>query len=151
MDSVVRPDTPTGGATTPRRSALARLLDVGFVRFLAVGGASAALDTGLLWLLHGALGVWLPAATLTAVVAAFVLNFLLNRSWVFVSGGSAGGQFVRYLVLAGLNWVLTVAAVTGLVALGAHYLVARVGVLAVLTVLNFVAYRVWVFRPPAPA
>lgn len=127
-----------------------RLLGSGFVRFVLVGGVSAAIDTGLLWLLHGVLGVWLPVATFAGVSTAFVVNFLLNRWWVFGSASPAGGQLVRYLMLAAVNWGLTVLGVSTLAAAGTNYLVARLSVLAVLTVLNFIGYRTWVFRDRDP-
>ncbi|MEV4755036.1 GtrA family protein [Micromonospora sp. NPDC049559] len=147
--TVAEPGSPTavpaGGGLV---AAVRRLLGSGFVRFLLVGGLSAAVDTGLLWLLHGGFGVPVPVATLVGVVTSFVVNFLLNRGWVFAATGSTRGQLVRYLLLAALNWVLTVLSVSALVAVGVYYLVARLAVLVVLTVLNFVGYRVWVFRTP---
>ncbi len=115
---------------------------------MVIGGLSAALDTGTLWLLHGVFGVWLPVATFTGVVFAFVFNFLLTRGWVFAARGSAHRQLVRYLLLAAANWAVTVGAVGGLVALGANYLHARVAILATMTVVNFLTYRAWVFAIP---
>ncbi|MEV4631132.1 GtrA family protein [Micromonospora sp. NPDC049523] len=143
------PDTrvPASGSTRPS-GLVRRLLNTGFVRYLVVGGGSAALDTGLLWLLHGAFNVWLPLATFVGVVTSTGLNFLLNRSWVFSSTGGAGGQLVRYLILVGVNWVLTVLMVAALAGLGLNYLVAKCVALVVLTTLNFVVYRAWVFRDP---
>jgi putative flippase GtrA len=126
---------------------LRRLLTLGFTRFILVGGVSAAIDMGLLWLLHGVLGVWLPVATFTGVAFSFVVNFLLNRRWVFGAAGPAAGQFARYLTLAALNWMLTVLTVTWLTeVVGLYFMLARVLALAVFTVLNFLALRAWVFR-----
>jgi len=122
------------------------LFEHSLVRFLLIGGASAALDTGVLYLLHGVLGVVLPVATFIAVVAAFGFNFTLNRIWSFGSQSPVAGQFGRYLLLAAGNWVLTVALVTGLSALGLHYVVAKIITLAIASALNYVGYRMWVFR-----
>ncbi|MFG1839537.1 GtrA family protein [Micromonospora sp. NPDC049175] len=128
------------------------LIAFSLARFVTTGGASFAVDAGTLWVLHGLFDVWLPAATLCGVVLSFVLNFVLNRQWVFAANGSAVRQLRRYLVLAVSNWIITVSSVTALVGLGAHYLTARIGVLAVMTVVNFTLYRVWVFvRPETPA
>ncbi|WP_329110112.1 GtrA family protein [Micromonospora sp. NBC_01699] len=146
------PDRREPASATDRPTGLVRrLLRTGFVRYLVVGGGSAALDTGLLWLLHGAFEVWLPLATFVGVVTSTGLNFLLNRSWVFASTGGAGGQLVRYLILVGVNWVLTVLMVSALAGLGLNYLVAKCLALVVLTTLNFLLYRAWVFRDPSPA
>ncbi|GIJ46685.1 hypothetical protein Val02_35710 [Virgisporangium aliadipatigenens] len=116
------------------------------VRYLVIGGASAGLDAGLLWLLHGVFGAYLPVATFVAVATAFFFNFALNRMWSFGSTAPVGAQFAKYLALGVLNWLANVAGVTGLVALGMHYLVAKVLVVAVVTVLNYVVYKAWVFR-----
>lgn len=154
MTSAAEQDTSDVPASVTRSgaptAALRQLLRSAPVRFLLVGGGSAAVDTGLLWLLHGAFGVWLPLATFIGVATSNVVNFLLNRNWVFTSGGAAGGQAVRYLLLVGFNWLVTVLAVAGLAGLGLNYLVARIGVLVVLTVFNFLAYRFWVFRAVTP-
>jgi putative flippase GtrA len=132
----------------PRLRRAAVFFRASLVRFVVTGGLSAAVDTGTLWLLHGVLGVWLPAATFAGVILAFVVNFLLSRGWVFAARGSAYRQLGRYLLLAAANWTITVGAVAGLVGLGIHYLVARVAILAVMTAVNFVAYRAWVFASP---
>jgi putative flippase GtrA len=117
------------------------------VRFLLVGGLSAGIDAGLLVLLHGVLGVWLPLATYLAVATSFVVNFSVNRFWSFHSFHPVGRQLYRYLILAAGNWAFTVAMVTGLVWLGLHYLVAKAFTLAVAAVLNYIGYRLWVFPP----
>jgi putative flippase GtrA len=120
-------------------------------RFLVSGGLCAALDAGLLFLLHGVIGVQLSVATLVAVMLAFFANFTLNRFWSFGSRTYVGSQFVRYLVLGAANWAFTVLAVTGLAYLGLYYLLAKMITLVVAAAGNYIAYRLWVFRPvPVP-
>jgi putative flippase GtrA len=131
---------------TQARTGLTALYSHSAVRYLVIGGASAALDAGLLWLLHGVWDVALPVATFVAVATAFFFNFALNRMWSFGSTSPVGTQFAKYLALGVLNWLANVAGVTGLAALGMHYLVAKVLVVAVVTVLNYVVYKAWVFR-----
>jgi putative flippase GtrA len=115
------------------------------VRYLIIGGLSAAADFGLLVLLHGWLGVWLPLATLVAVVTAFLLNFALNRVWSFGSTAPIVRQFSRYLILGCGNWTFTVIGVAALSWLGLEYLVAKTVTLVLATTVNYLAYRVWVF------
>lgn len=133
-------------ASRPKPGLMRVLYEHSSVRFLLIGGASAALDTGVLYLLHGVLGVLLPVATLLAVVVAFLFNFTLNRIWSFGSESPMGRQFGRYLLLAVGNWGLNVALVTGLTALGLHYVVAKIITLAIASAINYVGYRVWVFK-----
>ncbi len=116
------------------------------LRFAITGGASVVLDTGLLALLHGVLRVWLPAAVLLAVAIAFVFNFALNRLWSFGSSAPIGPQLLRYLILGGANWIFSVVGVSGLATIGLHYLVAKMVVLLVASGLNYIGYRLWVFR-----
>jgi putative flippase GtrA len=115
-------------------------------RFLVSGVASVVVDMGLLYLLHGVLGMWLPAAVFTSTASSFALNFGLNRMWSFGNVTTpAGGQMVRYLLLAGINWVLTVLMVSGLVWLGLFYLVAKAVTVLINSAINYFAYRFWVF------
>ena len=115
-------------------------------RYLIIGVFSFAVDAGLLYVAHGLLGIWLPVATAFAYAAAFGVNFSLNRFWAFGSAAPVGRQLIRYIVLAGLNTVATILIVTGLAAAGLNYLLAKVVAASLIAAINYVAYRVWVFR-----
>jgi putative flippase GtrA len=125
---------------------LAAVLRHSLPRYLLVGGISAAIDLGLLYVLHAVLDVRLGLATFIAVAAAFVVNFTLNRVWSFGSSAPMGRQAVRYLILAGANWVLTVVlelVFTG--HLGLEFMVAKIVILVINAAINYVGYRWWVF------
>lgn len=115
-------------------------------RFLLVGVLSYLFDLGVLVVLHGQLGVSLAVATTVAFGAALLFNFGLNRAFAFRSAGLVGPAFVRYLVLVVVNYVLALLMVTGFAALGVSYVVAKTGATAVNALLNYNAYRWWVFR-----
>lgn len=115
-------------------------------RYLIIGALSFAVDAGTLYAAHGVLRIWLPLATTVAYAAAFTVNFSLNRLWAFRSTVKVGGQVARYLTLTGVNYVLTVVIVTGLAAAGLHYLLAKMSAAMVIAMINYVAYRTWVFR-----
>jgi putative flippase GtrA len=115
-------------------------------RYLTVGVLSAIADIGGLWALHGLLGVWLPLAAAVSFLASFAVNFTLNQRWTFGAlTAHTPRQLVRFTVLVVVNTILTSAGVTGLAEVGVNYLVAKVIVVGVLTVLNFVVLRIWVF------
>jgi putative flippase GtrA len=116
------------------------------VRFVLVGGVSFLIDEGILWLMHGVLNLWLPLATVIGYAASFVVNFALNRSWSFGADGDMKQHLRRYLSLVAGNLVLTVVGVSALTALGMPYLVSKVVIAAVVAAINYVAYRLWVFR-----
>ncbi|MFE4976727.1 GtrA family protein [Kitasatospora sp. NPDC056651] len=139
-------DSTHAGSEPSAKGGLTRLLGNRVVRFLFAGGVSTTVDMGTLYVLHGVSHVQLALATFGAVLAGFVTNFLLNRLWAFESTSPIGGQTVRYLVMAGGNWIGTVLLVGGLVKMGVYYLIARALVLGVLSVANFLGYKHWVFK-----
>jgi putative flippase GtrA len=116
------------------------------VRFLAAGGVSAAIDVGLLALLHSGLGVPLVAATSVAFWVSLGVNFALNRQWVFThSGPGLHKQMARYLIAVGINYLTTLALVSGLTAVGVAYLVGKLAAMAVTACWNYLLYRFWIF------
>ncbi|WP_280672145.1 MULTISPECIES: GtrA family protein [unclassified Kitasatospora] len=126
------------------------LLRHSLVRFIIAGGTGSGVDLGLLVVLHGYLHVVLWVATFLSVFTSFLVNFTINRFWSFGSTSPAGGQFVRYLILASMNWVLTVVLVSGLSQLGLYYLYAKAVTIVLSAGVNYFAYRRWVFKVPAP-
>jgi putative flippase GtrA len=129
-----------------RASVLARLSQHSAVRFLIVGGVSLSVDEGMLFLLHGVAGVWLPLATLLAFAVAFGVNFGLNRGWAFSArDGAVGRQVWRYLMLVAVNLGVTVVGVPALTALGVLYLISKLVVAGLLAIMNYFVSRRWIF------
>jgi putative flippase GtrA len=128
----------------PGRSVLRLFRGSGF-RFLIVGGASVVVDAGLLYVLHGLLGLRLEPATALAFLAGFVVNFALNRQWAFASTGRLRRQLAAHVVLVAGNLLVTVLLVRALTLLGVMYLVAKVLITAVLATVNYVVSRRWIF------
>jgi putative flippase GtrA len=120
------------------------------VRFSVVGLIGFGADVGLLWLLHGGLGMWLPLATALAYLVAFAISFVLSREWVFPDAGNMRRQITRYCVLVAGVLLMTVLGVQALVWLALPYLIAKLLVSGVVAVVNYVVSRWWVFRV-APA
>jgi putative flippase GtrA len=127
------------------RSAAHRVSQHSGIRFLIVGGLSAAVDAGSLYVLHGVLDIWLPVATAIAFLVAFGINFGLNRIWTFEATGNARWHLVRYGSLVLVNLALTVLLVQALTWLGLIYLVSKVLTTATLAVSNYFVSRRWVF------
>lgn len=119
--------------------------------YLVVGGLTVVVDIGLLGLLHESYGVPLGVATTVAFCTAVMVNFLLNRTAMSSCGSSGLTQHaLRYGSLVVANYVITLAVVTTAGHVGNRYLVAKVAVVAVSTLWNFLLYRHWVFTPPRP-
>jgi putative flippase GtrA len=119
---------------------------LGFIRFALVGGLSLAADAGSLFLFHGVLHVWLALATAMAYGVAFVVNFGLNRVWVFKTSGSMASQLRRYVALVMANLAVTVLAVQALVWAAVPYMPAKLATAVLLAVANFFVSRRWIFQ-----
>jgi putative flippase GtrA len=126
------------------RSAL-RVTQSSAFRFLVVGAVSVTVDAGLLYILHGRLGMWLPPATALSFLAGFIVNFALNRQWSFGATGTLHRQLVRYLALVGGNLLVTVALVQAITWLGVSYLIAKILTTAALSAVNYVISRKYIF------
>ena len=122
------------------------------LRFLVVGGVSYVVDIATLYGLHGRAGLPLVPSTAAALTTGLLANFTLNR-WVVFGAARDGtrvhAQLVRYAVLVAANYALTLATVSLLAGAGVEYLIAKSISTGANAVLNFFAYRLWVFRPSA--
>lgn len=124
------------------------------VRFLVVAGTGTVCDVVVV-LLARAGGLPLVAAVTAGWCTSLVVGFLLNRVWVFGDSPPAGRFVVagRYGALSALNAAVAIFGVSGAVAHGVPYPVARVTASAGMTTINFFVCRHWVFRavPAAPS
>ncbi len=145
MTSDLRPTPEPVVAARPIPQLIRRIYRHSLSRYLCIGGLSFIADVGILFLTHGVLHIWLPLATTLAYLVAFVVNFGLNRIWAFESNAPVGKQLTRYCALVAVNYGLTLAVVTGLAALGLEYLIAKAIATALTVLINYVAYRHWVF------
>jgi putative flippase GtrA len=116
------------------------------VRYVGVGLLSLLVDAGTLWLLFNVFHRPLWLATTAGFWLSFVVNFAANKYFTFGVRTDGRRQFTRYAVLVVLNYAANLGIVTGLASLGFPPVVAKVVAVALLTGLNFVAYRAWVFR-----
>jgi putative flippase GtrA len=121
------------------------------VRFAVTGGLSVAVDFVVLTLLHGVLHVDLVLSATLGYLASLVVNYSLNHAWVFQSSGDHGRRLLKYGSLVVVNYALTIGVVSGLVAVGVYYLLAKLVVVVINAVLNFTLFRSWVFSAPQAA
>lgn len=124
-----------------RRGLIAALLRFGVTGFLSVG-----LDVAILFELHSVAKVDLLLATTVAYASSLAVNYSLNHAWVFQADGQARRRLLRYGFLVVVNYTLVIGFVSGLTALGLYYLLARLIAVAVNALINFTAFRYWVFR-----
>jgi len=117
-----------------------------FLRFIGVGVLSLVVDAGTLFVLYDVLGTALWVATSGGFWLSFGVNFLANKYLTFEQRSGGRGQLARYAVLVLANYLANLGLVAGFVALGLPAVVGKVIAVGLLTVVNFVVYRMWVFR-----
>jgi dolichol-phosphate mannosyltransferase len=125
--------------------------------FVVVGIIGYVVQTVVLWLLVGRLGMAVVPATLLATEAAVLHNFLWHLGWTWAdrpAGPRAiAGRLIRFnLSNGGFSLVGGVAIMALLVdALGVHYLVANLAAVLVVSVVNFLSSDRFVFTPAGRA
>jgi putative flippase GtrA len=133
----------------PSRSKVEQRPDRRIIRFITIGVATYLVATSTLFFTHGLLHVNIFTATTIAHIIALIVNFSGSRSWTFSAHCRIIPQLIRYFSLCGLNYVILMIMMAGLLALDMHYIVAKTGADAALAGLDYLAYRWWVFRPQA--
>lgn len=122
--------------------------DNSFPRFLAVGGGTALIYFGLLYVLLDYLGWGRFVGVSIAYSVAITFHFFSNRHFSFVATDSAvAPQATKYLAMAFINYLITLAVVEVIVSvmgLSAYFGVATSIVVTVFSGYLFSKY--WVFR-----
>lgn len=130
---------------------LSEIVPPTLVGYVLINGSTFGLDLALLTLLHGLLGVVLPAAFTIAYVTAFALSFVLNRRLNFLSHAPVGRQLVVYAIAVAINYLAFILGVaTGLSSLGLEYHASRILAGLCEAVYMYCVLRWVVFRQKRP-
>ena len=122
-----------------------------FVRYFVIGLGAVALDISSLYLLKQ----YFHIRPVVAVVinGIFIMNyvFFLNKYWAFKSNGITHKQMIKFFILAGINYVISI---TWMYIFnhkfGFHYLLVRVANIALSVAWNFLLYKYWVYKHEEP-
>ena len=121
------PAGPVGDTPGLARRLLSFRVGAMFVRNTIVSCVAFAFDLVLLWALVEALATHKLVAAALAFLAAITLHYVLARSWIFPPserGVTAG--YVYFLINSTVGLVVTIALFAGFMALGLHYIPARI-------------------------
>ena len=130
------------------KSSLRRKRAVQFAEYLASGGAFFWTGYLVFFIADHTLGWSLWWAKLTANIAGWLVNYLLQRYWVFNNKHLAKHQTEvteRYLFITAVNFLLDYIIVGTLKSAGITPYIGQFASAGFFTVWNYVWYRFWVF------
>lgn len=118
-----------------------------FTKYFIIGVSGVVLDMATLIFLKEVLG-WLPIfAVIINQALMLVYIFYLNKYWTFRNKEIPHKQVVRFLTLAGFNYLLSVVIMYVLNHnLGFDYRLVRLGSIVVMVSWNFFLYKYWVYQ-----
>lgn len=121
------------------------------LRFLISGGSAAAVEYGAFIALQLLLGSeWLFLNQSLSFGCGFIVSFLLNRHWVFCSGGSMGGELVKYGLVAAINLTAGNVLIFLMVSrAGMPPLLAKFLIMGMIATWNYLIFSRLVFKKPA--
>ena len=115
------------------------------VRYVLVGGTSAALELGIFWSLTNLAHVNVSIGNIIAVFIATVFNFLMNRAWTFNPSSNMLRSAVLYVLIWSINLTFTTTVITIAAAHGFNPTLVKVGTMGTVTLWNFYLFRKVVF------
>jgi putative flippase GtrA len=119
-----------------------------FAKFGIVGATTAAIYFLVMWVADSILGLNYIAAVSVAYFVSTIFHFLANRHFTFGAVKERHGhQFIRYLVMWVLNYLITIAVVG--VSVERFLLSPYIGVCVSVVFTMFTGYvlaRYWVFK-----
>jgi putative flippase GtrA len=118
-----------------------------FAKYFIVGFGSLLLDMGTLILFTEVFGFipWISVIINQAIVLS--INFTLNKYWSFRNKAMPHKQIMRYIILAGWNYMFSV--VTMFILNGQFefdYRLVRIVSIAIMVSWNFFLYKYWVYK-----
>lgn len=117
------------------------------MRFGMVGVLSSSVFAVVTALCAGPLGIGPKLSSVAGYVASMPLNFVFNRRFSFRSENTLLGDLLRYILMHGINILLTTFAMGAAVDyFGLHYAFGIVAAVVLVPLLNFVLMNWWVFR-----
>ena len=119
-----------------------------FLKFGIVGFITAAIYFMVMWLMEGVMGMHYFLAITVAYMLSTTFHFFANRHFTFRVGNEEKFlQFIKYLVMWVINYILTMLIV--IICVEQIHLSSYMGVCSSVIVTVFVGYvlsRNWVFR-----
>lgn len=122
-----------------------------FLRFVVVGGATAALYAVILVTLAELAALAPAVAAAVAHVTAVAFNYVAHHRWTYCTDRPHSSAGPRYITMVSVTLALNVCATAVLPKLfEVGYGVVQLGFAALIAALAFVGQSIWVFSPRQP-
>ncbi len=117
------------------------------LRFILVGGSTAALNLGLTFALVEGAAIQVTIASTIACIAAIFYNYVLHYHWTFASDAPHGKVLARYLLMCAGGVALNALVMHfGVVVLAVQYILVQLFSCIVLVCWSLGISSRWVFR-----
>lgn len=118
-----------------------------FAKYFIVGFSGLFLDIGTLILFTEKFGMLPVVAVVVNQSVLLVYNFLLNKYWSFKSKTMPHKQLVKYLTLAGFDYLFSVVMMYFFNhVLHFDYRLVRIATIAIMVSWNFFIFKYWVYK-----
>lgn len=118
-----------------------------FGRYTVTGLLAAGIEYSLLIILTELAELWYIVSNSIAYFAGFWVSFLLNKFWSFKSKGNFYRQLLLYIILFGINLVLTNGIMYFLTSIaGIPYMISKVFVMGCVVLWNFVIFKKVIYK-----
>lgn len=115
-------------------------------RYFITGVSAVGVDAGIYWLITRLLHTDFRIANLVSTLCGATYVFLINKFWSFGERTNTVRQSRRFAILFVWNYFFQQGALIVFVQhLHVHDLIAKFGIIAILTTWNFLLYRYWVY------
>lgn len=142
MDNMTNTTPPADPARTPAPRDLALV-----VRFVFVGGSTAAMALALIYLLVEYVGLHTTPASFLAASTATVYNYFMHYHWTFSTDAPHGAVLVKYLTMCtGAVILSTLIMHFGVLLTNLHYLVIQAASVVAIITWSLTLSALWVFR-----
>lgn len=118
---------------------------VRFARHVLTGVFAVLVHYGLMSLALRA-GAAPLVATSIGFIGGAIVRFLTAYFHVFAPSESVGFALPRFLLVLAAQWMLNVLLLAGLMQAGLSVWIAQIATTILLTFVNYLVYRLWVFR-----
>ncbi|MFC5469572.1 GtrA family protein [Cohnella suwonensis] len=116
-------------------------------KYALVGGLNTGVDFAVFVTLVYASGFGSALAQTISYAAGVVNSYLLNRYWTFeMKAKRSYAELARFIAINVLSFAAATAVLLGLEALGAESALAKLVSVAFSMTINYMGFRLWVFR-----